>query len=119
MDEVLAGGPGVVVILLGGNDVIRRIPKKETFANLSTIIERVEQSGAAVVLLGVRGGILGDGYEKDYHALAKKYHTAYVPNILEGLIGDARYMYDGIHPNDQGYAIIANRVAEVLWEVLL
>lgn len=117
-DEVLSENPGIVIVLLGGNDVLRRVPKKETFANLGTIIERFQASGAVVVLLGVRGGILGDGYASDFETLAKKYHTVYVSNILEGLITNSQYMYDGIHPNDQGYVIVADRVEKILQKVL-
>ncbi len=116
--DVLVEEPGIVIVLLGGNDALRRIPKKDTFENLSIIIERFQDAGVVVVLLGVRGGILNDGYEGDYHALAKKYHTAYVSNILDGLIGNSKYMYDGIHPNDAGYSIIADRVAPVLQKVM-
>lgn len=118
VDEVLALEPGVVIVLLGGNDVLRRIPKKETFKNLSLIIERLQSAGAVVFLLGVRGGILSDGYESDYHTLAKKYHTAYVSDVLSGLIGNTKYMYDGIHPNDQGYSLVADRVTPVLQKIM-
>lgn len=118
IQEILPEEPGIVILLLGGNDIIRRISKKETFENLSTIIERFQNAGAVVVLLGVRGGILGDGYEGDYHNLAKKYHTAYVSNVLDGLIGNTKYMYDSVHPNDAGYSVIANRVASTLKEVM-
>ncbi len=118
IDEVLAEEPGVIILLLGGNDALRRIPKKETFENLSIVIERFQSAGAVVVLLGVRGGILSDGYEGDYYKLSKKYHTAYVSNILDGLIGNTKYMYDGIHPNDVGYYIVADRVAKVLQKVI-
>ncbi len=118
VDDVLAEEPGIVIVLLGGNDALRRIPKKETFENLSTIIERFQTAGAVVVLLGVRGGILSDGYEEDYNELSKKYHTAYVSNVLDGLIGNTKYMYDGIHPNDAGYSIIADRVEPALQKVI-
>jgi len=118
VDEVIAENPGIVIVLFGGNDALRRIPKTETFANLSMIIERLQAKGAMVVLLGVRGGILGDGYAGDFEALAKKYHTAYVSNILAGLITDQRLMSDGIHPNDQGYAVVADRVMSVLKKVI-
>lgn len=118
IDDVLAEDPGIVIVLLGGNDALRRVPKKDTFANLGAIIERLQATGAVVVLLGVRGGILGDGYAEDYETLAETYHTAYVSNVLEGLITNPEFMHDGIHPNDQGYAIVAGRVAEVLQTVL-
>ncbi|OHA83818.1 MAG: hypothetical protein A2937_01970 [Candidatus Yonathbacteria bacterium RIFCSPLOWO2_01_FULL_47_33b] len=118
VDEVLAEDPGIVIVLLGGNDALRRISKQETFANLGTIIERFQSAGAVVVLLGVRGGILGDGYANEFEALAETYHMPYVSNVLEGLITNPKLMSDGIHPNDQGYAIVAERVIEILQEVL-
>lgn len=118
LQSVLDENPGVVLVLLGGNDVIRRVPKEETFKNLGTIIERLEGSGAIVILLGVRGGILGDGYGEDYKNLAKRYQTLYVPNVLEGLITNPELMHDSIHPNDKGYKIIADRIAPVLKDVL-
>ncbi len=118
VDEVIADDPGIVIVLLGGNDALRRIPKQETFANLGAIIERLQSAGAVVVLLGVRGGILGDGYANEFEALAETYHTPHVSNVLEGLITNPKLMHDGIHPNDQGYAIVAERVTEVLQAVL-
>lgn len=118
LQSVLDENPGIVLVLLGGNDVIRRVPKTETFNNLGIIIERFEASGAIVILLGVRGGILGDGYEEDYRNLANKYQALYVSNVLEGLITNPDLMYDGIHPNDKGYQIIADRITPILGGVL-
>lgn len=118
IDEVLTLDPGIVIVLLGGNDVLRRIPKTETFTNLGKIIEELQSNGIVVVLLGVRGGILVDGYEESYEEISKKYETAYVSNVLKNLITDKKYMSDGIHPNDLGYAIIAKRVTPVLEKIL-
>lgn len=118
INEVLALEPGIVIILLGGNDVIRRIPKGETFQNLERIIENFQSEGAVVILLGVRGGILFDGYDKDFESLSKKHNTAYVSNVLDNLITNQKYMSDGIHPNDQGYAMIAKRVIPVLEKLI-
>jgi acyl-CoA thioesterase-1 len=117
-NNVIQLEPGVVIILLGGNDVLRRVQKEETFENLGKIIESFQEAGAVVILLGVQGGIIFDGYEKFYKDLSRKYGTAYVSNVLDGLIGNQKYMYDGIHPNDQGYAIIAGRVSPVLEKLL-
>jgi len=118
IDAVLAEKPDIVLLLLGGNDFLRRVPAKETFANLAQIIKTLQDSGAVVVLLGVRGGLISDGYESYYAKLAKEYHTAYVPNVLAGLIGNREYMADSIHPNDIGYAKVAKKLLPVLRRVL-
>jgi lysophospholipase L1-like esterase len=70
------------------------------------------------VLLGVRGGLLRDNYESDYQKLAEETGSAYVPNVLDGLLGEDAYMDDVIHPNEVGYRIIAEKVHLVLREIL-
>lgn len=110
IDEVIQANPRVVVILLGGNDALQRVPIETTFANLSLIIERIQAHGAAIILVGVPGGLYGNRYEREYAQLAKKYRTFYVSNILSGLLGQAAYMSDYIHPNDAGYIQATSRI---------
>jgi len=117
IDAVLVEDPKVVLLLLGGNDYLQNIPQSETFANLATMIESIHESGAVVILLGVRGGILRDNYKAEYDRLANTYQTAYVPDVLGGLFGNTDLMSDPVHPNDAGYQIIADRVVPVLQEV--
>ncbi len=116
LPQVLAEDPGMVILLLGGNDYLKKIPQEETFANLTHIIETLHAKGAVVVLLGVQGGILKDTYRDRFAALAEDTGAIYVPDVLRGLVGNMTYMSDAIHPNDAGYARIAERIAEVLRE---
>jgi len=118
LSELDAYEPKIVLLLLGGNDYLRKVPAEETFANLAAIIEDIQKRGAIVILLGVRGGLLRDGYEDRFEVLAETYDTAYVPDVLEGLIGSNGYMADQIHPNDAGYAVIAARVEKILLPLL-
>lgn len=113
LDAVLAQDPGVVIVLLGGNDYLQRIPLEETEQNLSEIITRVQEQGAVVVLLGVRGGVLRDNFSSMYERVSERHNTLYVSDVLDGLIGNGQYMDDAIHPNDAGYARIADRLSEV------
>ncbi len=117
-DTLLATDPRVVIILLGGNDAIQRLPLEQTFSNLASIIERIQATGAAVILVGEPGALYGSRYEDEYERLAKTYRTFYIPNILSGLIGRAEYMSDYIHPNDAGYAKAAERILPVIKEAL-
>jgi acyl-CoA thioesterase-1 len=118
LDTVIKQNPKVVILLLGGNDFLQQIPAAETFQNLEVIIETIHQSGSAVVLLGVRGGVLRDSYKSNFATLAKQQNTAYVTNILDGVITDASLMSDLVHPNDAGYLVIADKVEPVLRKVL-
>lgn len=118
IEEIDAYRPKVVLLLLGGNDYLRRIPQERTQLNLAKLITEIQARGAIVVLLGVRGGILEDHYAPMYEGLSEQYRTAYVSNVLKGLLGDQKYMFDEIHPNNSGYAIIADRVFPVLAPLL-
>ena len=118
IDTVLVHDPGIVIVLLGGNDYLRKIPKETTFQNLHTIISKFKENNTRVLLLGIRGGLLRDTYEKDFEDFAKREQVPFIPNVLDGLIGKDEYMSDQIHPNDRGYAKIAERVAPELKRML-
>lgn len=118
VDRIAEYKPKVVLVLLGGNDFLRKVPKAETFKNLDAIVTKIQSTGAVVVLLGIQGGVLGDPYENEFENLAQLKGTAYVSNVLEGLFGDSRYMADSVHPNDVGYAKIVERIYPELKRVL-
>ncbi len=110
--------PKVVIVLLGGNDALQRVSAEETFANLRTIIADIHKRGAIVLLLGVRGGLVNSTFDTEFEKLTDETGVAFVPDVLDGLFGKSQYMADGIHPNDAGNAIIAERVYPVLSELL-
>jgi acyl-CoA thioesterase-1 len=116
--DVLARDPRLVIVLLGGNDFLRRLPIDETFDNLSAIVTGIRRRGAAVVLVGVSVGLLSDPYAPRYQELADGTSAALVPDILSGIFGRSSLMADPIHPNDDGYEIIADRLEPVLRDLL-
>lgn len=118
LDELLDLQPAVVILLLGGNDFLRQVPPDTTFGNLATIIERLQSDGAAVLLAGIRGGVLRDNFAARFADLADRYDTAYVHDVLDDTLGVEGYMADQVHPNDAGYRVIADRVSPVLAAML-
>lgn len=113
-NHVLSHDPKIVILLLGGNDAIRRIPISETFNNLGTIIDRIHAQGAGVLLLGVRGGIFSDKYKKEFLRIAEEKRVSFIPDVLEDIFAHPNLMYDTIHPNDRGHEIIAGRIEPIL-----
>ena len=111
--DVLSRNPRLVIVAFGGNDFLHGVPREEIFANLDTIVRRIQERGAMVVLVGVQPGLLGDATRKDYRAVARRRRAAFVPNILDGVLTDPRLRSDDLHPNDAGYERIAGRIAEV------
>jgi acyl-CoA thioesterase I len=110
MDDVATHDPGLVLLLLGGNDTLRRVPVTESEANLRTLIAAFQKRGAVVMFIGVRGGIIGSDREAMYERVAAELGAIYVSDILEGILLTPELMDDSIHPNDAGYARIAERL---------
>ncbi len=112
--DVLAEGPGVVIVLLGGNDILRRLDLDRSFDELERVVRRIQASGAMVVLVGLRPFSPVGGVGGRYSALARRTGCVYVDDILDGIFANPRMMADQIHPNAAGYALMAERIAEAL-----
>ena len=110
--------PKVVILLVGGNDYLQKRDMGQAFLNLGKIIEDLQKRGAVVVLVGVRVNFYIGNFDKQYEALVNQYHVAYVPNAMDGIFGNKKYMYDSIHPNNAGYQLLADRILPVLQQVI-
>jgi len=110
--------PKVVILLLGGNDYLEQKDTAVAFQNLGQIIENIQSRGAVAVLVGVRVNYFVGNFDPQYEALVAKYKVAYVPDALDGILGNPDYMTDSVHPNNAGYALLAARILPVLEEVL-
>ena len=115
--DVLSREPRIVLILLGGNDILQMIPKEETFKHLREIIDKIRSHGSAVLLLGVRGGVFIDWFRYNFHKLAQEKEISFVPDVLSFFL-EPNLKDDYLHPNDQGYEIMANRIEPVLREMV-
>ena len=110
--------PRLVLILLGGNDFLQKVPRTETFANLERIIAGFQSDGAAVILIGVRSGIIGGGADDEFEALAEKTGSHSVEDVLQEVFANQSLMSDAIHPNDRGYEKIAGRILNEIRPIL-
>jgi lysophospholipase L1-like esterase len=115
---VLSRSPRVVIVLLGGNDMLRRVPRARMFENLDTIVTRIRARGAAVILVSVEVGFGTGADGRAYESLAERTSSALVRDVLSGIFGRRDLMSDGIHPNDRGYEIMADRIEPVLRELV-
>ncbi len=120
LDWVLRQKPGLVFLCIGANDGLRGIPVVETERNLRAILDRAKGDGVRVVLAGVLlpenyGPAYREAFRALYPRLAKEYRLPFLPFLLEGVaLRPELNQEDGIHPNAQGAA----RVAEGVWRAL-
>jgi len=104
----------LVIINLGGNDALKRVPKEVTLQNMRNMIIQSQENGSIAMIISVRNGLLVGTFDKEYEKIARETGALYMPNLLKGLFGDSTYMADAIHPNNLGYSIIADRITEVI-----
>jgi lysophospholipase L1-like esterase len=112
--DVLAKAPDIVLITLGGNDLKNGLAKDNAFANLKIIVESIQNTGARVIIGGIKFPIRDRGFGRAYKELADETGAFLIPNILEDIIGNRDLMSDPIHPNEKGYKIVAQRFYEAL-----
>lgn len=103
--------PKIVVLCLGGNDMLRRIDDRTIITNLREMIQVIRRQGAAVVMLGVPKPALFGGAATFYGDLAKELSVPYEGEIINAVLRDAALKSDPIHPNANGYRRIAERLA--------
>ena len=116
--------PEIVIVELGGNDGLRGINLEVTRANMVRLILESQQSGARVLLTGIKlppnyGEIYLQKFESMYSDLAREYATLLIPFFMEGVASEPRLMQsDGIHPNEKGQSLLLENVWQVLQPVL-
>src|SRR5262249_21713628 len=124
LDWSLEPGTRVLVLALGANDGLRGLPVDEMKRNLAQIIEGAGRKQVAVVLAGMEappnyGPEYAAGCRQVYRDLASQYRLPLVPFLLDKVAGHAALnQEDGIHPNPQGAAIVADTVWTTLKPVL-
>ena len=106
--------PKIVVLCLGGNDMLRRIDDRTIVANLREMIQVIRRHNAAVVLLGVPKPALFGGAAAFYADLAKDLGVHYEGEIITTVLRDNGLKSDPIHPNALGYRRIAEQLASFL-----
>jgi lysophospholipase L1-like esterase len=109
---------GIIVVTLGGNDIIKRVDWAETEKNLHTIFKELTGRGAVVVYTGVTGP-LNVSRNRLYKKICAEHGVLFVPEIMDGILGNMDLKSDEVHPNADGYALIAKRVATALREAEL
>lgn len=110
INEVLERKPEIVLVTLGGNDLLARTPLDETLGNLRKAFQRMHEAGSMAVYLAIDPPGVGDNWAMAIEHLCKEEGVLYVPGVMKGLWGDASLMADQVHPNARGYKVMAERV---------
>lgn len=112
----------IFVLELGINDIIRGIPPQTTANNLQTIIDRVKQKHphVKIALMGMEiPAFIPSAFAAEFKAIFRRVadanNIAFLPFYLQGVAGVAHLnLSDRLHPNAEGYKVMAEHVWPVI-----
>src|SRR5579863_5925543 len=81
LDQVFARQPWLVIVELGGNDILQQVPLETTEADLRTILDRLLAGRVVPVLVAVEGPF-GGAHGAMYRRLADHYRIPLVDDAL-------------------------------------
>lgn len=106
--------PRLVLLCLGGNDMLRKQPEAVTENNLRLLVQTVRSSGAEVMLIAVPEPKLFGGAPDFYARVAKDMQLPLEDDVFSEVLKDNRLKSDPIHANAAGYRVVAERLADFL-----
>jgi acyl-CoA thioesterase-1 len=120
----LRSKPDIVILALGANDGLRGISPPEMKKNLAAAIDLAQSNGITVLLAGMKmppnyGPEFTREFESVFTSLAAEKKLPLIPFLLEGVAAEPKLnLLDGIHPNPDGYVVIAKLVEQYLRPLL-
>ena len=117
VDQVLADDPWLVIVELGGNDILQQVPAEQTERSLRQIVEKLLAARVVPVLVEVDAPF-GASYQQIYGRLGKAYHVPVVEDAIGRILRDRALKSDTVHPNAEGQKVLADAIAEEIGPIL-
>ena len=106
--------PALMIVCLGGNDMLRKVDEMQIRSNLRQIIRTIKGRGISVVLVGVPRPALLTSAAAFYGELAQEFNIPYEGKVLNDVMHQLELKADLIHPNAKGYRKMAEAIAALL-----
>jgi lysophospholipase L1-like esterase len=104
--------PKVLLLCLGGNDMLQRVPPETIEANLRAMIRLARDGGVGVVLIGVPRPM--GGTADFYSRVAEDLSVPLEADAVKDVLYDRALKSDPIHPNAEGYRLMAQAIVSLL-----
>lgn len=108
--------PKLLILCHGGNDILRKKNLKTMEANVTQMIKLAQDKNIPVVLLGVPNfGLFLSSYE-GYKTVAESTGVIFIEDVISEILSDDALKADSVHPNKDGYKVMAETIYSVLQE---
>lgn len=115
--DVLEHHPRVVIMTIGGNDLIHVTPYETILHNLESLFKKLTDAGITVIFAEVTDNTLFKKYNQQVKSLADRYGVVYIPRTMEHVFWNLRSKFDPLHPDDRGYVTMGERMLPVVQKV--
>jgi len=118
MSRIFDNDPYMVLIQFGGNDFRRHIQPDEVKRNILAIIRGVQAHGAIAAVVDTENSSFMGQYSKAMKEAAKETNSLYIEPILDGILNNRDLKSDQVHPNAEGYRLIALKIFKQIKDFL-
>ena len=108
--------PQLVLVTLGGNDMLRKLPQGETVGNLGRMLDMAAARGAKAVLVAtpkpsIAGAVFNNLSPADFYAdVARDKKVPLIADALPEVLSDTALKSDQLHPNAAGHVLISTKI---------
>ena len=106
--------PDLVILCHGGNDFLQKYSDKHVARNLEAMIQRIQNSGADIILVGVPRPGLILRTSPIYADLARKYDLPCDARTIAEMLSTPSLKSDQVHPNAKGYRHLAHAILNLI-----
>jgi len=108
--------PKLLILCHGGNDLLQKSDIGKMESNVRQMIQLAKDKNIPVVLLGVpKPGLFLSSFEV-YKKIADSTDVIFLEKLLPEVLGDKSLKSDTVHPNKEGYQVMAETIYSVLQE---
>ena len=106
--------PRLLILCEGGNDFLQQQSKEKAADNVRAMVRLAKGRGIDVLLIGTPEFGFTLSPPPFYATIAEEFRIPYENGVMSKILRDSSLKSDQVHPNAQGYRLIAERVAELL-----
>lgn len=121
LDKIIQQKPALVLLGIGGNDVLRKVPSSVTKDNIAKIISQLQAKNIPVVLIAEphisASALFGKASDNPiYQEIASSHNVPLLSDVWSDILSDNKLKSDQIHANADGYALFSDKLYAFLQE---